>query len=92
MCALEDNKWFTSIVIENMKLDKDIVGFLSLVFEKNNTLESAAIKEAGASRDNIISLSTSLSANSALSIVKLDLSGNQMEVSFFLLACAEVDE
>lgn len=79
LLALRDNTWFTSLVVENVKFDKDSIQYIAGVLHHNVALQKVVLKDVGMNKDTFGAICNAFKMNSKLSVTSLDLSQNPIE-------------
>lgn len=75
------NTWFTSLVVDNIK-EKDTFQHIAEVFQYNTTIKRFIMKNADAPSSFFSALATALTANTKNALSYIDISGNEIDVSF----------
>jgi len=78
MQALTFNSWFTTLTIENLRLEKEFTS-ISEVLQSNRSLQTLNLRNIEATKDTFQMFANSFSANRFLQITSIDFSGNPME-------------
>eukprot|EP01114_Cavostelium_apophysatum_P018519 TRINITY_DN5745_c0_g1_i2.p1 TRINITY_DN5745_c0_g1~~TRINITY_DN5745_c0_g1_i2.p1 ORF type:complete len:780 (+),score=203.59 TRINITY_DN5745_c0_g1_i2:20-2359(+) len=77
--ALERNSYFTGLIFDNSKADRDIMNMIAAVLQKNTKISKVVLKDTGMPSSYFASLALNFEGNKGLSLTHLDLSGNPIE-------------
>lgn len=78
--ALSYNPWFTSLVIDNLKYEKEPFTAISDLFLVNSGIQKLVIRNAQAPSSFFVTLAENFKLNEKLGLKFIDFYGNQMEV------------
>ncbi|PRP81198.1 leucine-rich repeat-containing protein [Planoprotostelium fungivorum] len=77
--TLAYNKYFESFTTDGLKLDKESAPFVAQMIATNTTLHTFSIRDAGYSKEQIITIFNALATNKSSALRNIDISGNSLE-------------